>query len=112
MNEIFHRTSIRKYLDKFLKIWTLSPLFHAAIRKWFMLNRIVLTSNLLSNGATPKDVLELLGHSDVSTTMNVYTKKFSKGHDIFVVPSSFIIILILTFKSPSADPATWQIALS
>ena len=47
MNEIFHRTSIRKYLDKFLKIWTLSPLFHAAIRKRFMLNRIVLTSNLL-----------------------------------------------------------------
>ena len=30
------------------------------------------TSNLLSNGAAPKDVLELLGHSDVSTTMNVY----------------------------------------
>ena len=30
------------------------------------------TSNLLSNGAAPKDVPELLGHSDVSTTMNVY----------------------------------------
>ena len=30
------------------------------------------TSNLLSNGAAPKDVQELLGHADVSTTMNIY----------------------------------------
>jgi integrase len=30
------------------------------------------TSNLLAGGAAPKDVQELLGHSDVSTTMNVY----------------------------------------
>lgn len=30
------------------------------------------TSNLLANGAAPKDVQELLGHSDVNLTMNVY----------------------------------------
>ena len=30
------------------------------------------TSNLLSKGASPKDVQELLGHSDVRTTMNIY----------------------------------------
>ena len=30
------------------------------------------TSNLLSGGAKPTDVQELLGHSDVSTTMNIY----------------------------------------
>ena len=40
------------------------------------------TSNLLANGAAPKDVQELLGHSDVSTTMNVYahsTRKAKRG---------------------------------
>ena len=31
------------------------------------------TSNLLSGGAKPKDVQELLGHSDVSTTTVSYT---------------------------------------
>lgn len=30
------------------------------------------TSNLLSNGAAPKDVQELIAHADVSTTMNIY----------------------------------------
>lgn len=34
--------------------------------------RHTFTSNLLSNGAQPKDVQELLGHADVSTTMNIY----------------------------------------
>lgn len=34
--------------------------------------RHTFTSNLLSSGAAPKDVQELLGHSDVSTTMNIY----------------------------------------
>lgn len=38
----------------------------------FHLLRHTYTSNLLANGATPKDIQELLGHSDVSTTMNVY----------------------------------------
>ena len=30
------------------------------------------TTNLLTSGAQAKDVQELLGHSDVRTTMNVY----------------------------------------
>ena len=38
----------------------------------FHMLRHTYTSNLLSNGAAPKDVQELLGHADVSTTMNVY----------------------------------------
>lgn len=43
-----------------------------------MLNKFIITyghtytSNLLANGATPKDVQELLGHADIRTTMNVY----------------------------------------
>lgn len=44
------------------------------IRKDFHSNTLchTYTSNMLSNGAAPKDVQELLGHSDVSTTMNVH----------------------------------------
>ena len=34
--------------------------------------RHTFTSNLLSKNAAPKDVQELLGHADVSTTMNIY----------------------------------------
>ncbi len=37
------------------------------------------TSNLLSNSAAPKDVQELLGHSNVSTTMNVYAHATSEA---------------------------------
>ena len=38
----------------------------------FHMLRHTFTSNLLSYGAAPKDVQELLGHSDVNTTMNIY----------------------------------------
>lgn len=38
----------------------------------FHMFRHTFTSNLLSNGAAAKDVPELLGHDDVSTTMNIY----------------------------------------
>ena len=38
----------------------------------FHMLRHTYTSNLLGGGASPKDVQELLGQSDVSTTMNVY----------------------------------------
>ena len=33
---------------------------------------VTYTSNLLSGGAKPTDVQELLGHSDVNTTMSIY----------------------------------------
>ena len=38
----------------------------------FHVLRHTYTTNLLKNGAQPKDVQELLGHSDVRTTMNIY----------------------------------------
>lgn len=34
--------------------------------------RRTFTSNLVSNGAAPKDVQKLLGHADVSITINIY----------------------------------------
>ena len=40
--------------------------------------------SVLANGAAPKDVQELLGHSDVSTTMNVYAHSaFAEEHLFF-----------------------------
>lgn len=54
------------------------PLFPALSRYFnikyttFFIFIITYTMNLLSNGAQPKDVQELLGHSAVSATMNVY----------------------------------------
>ena len=35
--------------------------------------RHTFTSNLIAKGAAPKDVQEMLGHSDVNLTLNVYT---------------------------------------
>ena len=59
------------------------------------------TSNLLANGAEPKDVQELLGHSDVSTTMNVYahsTRTVSYTHLAMKRKSNcFVTILFLIY---------------
>ncbi len=38
----------------------------------FHVLRHTYTTNLLANGAKPKDVQELLGHSAMSTTMDIY----------------------------------------
>ena len=45
----------------------------------FHMLRHTYTTNLLSEGASPKDVQELLGHSDVTTTMNVYAHSSSEA---------------------------------
>ena len=49
-------------------VWHVGDLEHFH----FHLLRHTFTSNLLASGAPPKDVQGLLGHSAVSTTMNIY----------------------------------------
>ncbi len=41
--------------------------------------RHTFSTKLISSGAKPKDVQELLGHSDLSTTMNIYTHGSSES---------------------------------
>ena len=53
-------------VSSFLLCYEIMESFH------FHQLRHTFTSNLLSYGAAPKDVQELLGHSDVTTTMNIY----------------------------------------
>ena len=45
----------------------------------FHMFRHTYSTNLISNGVAPKDVQELLGHSDLSTTMNIYTHRSDKS---------------------------------
>lgn len=45
--------------------------------------RHTFTSNLLSNGAAPKDAQELMGHADVSTTMNIYAHSTRENGDFY-----------------------------
>ena len=67
------------FRHKMFSIWDMPIMYKRASKKvegleGFHFNQLrhTFTSNLLSNGAAPKDVQELLGHSDVSNTMNIY----------------------------------------
>jgi integrase len=76
--ELYHRNFYKEVQDKnrvYYEYYHLDGFenFH------FHQLRHTYTSNLLSNGAAPKDVQELLGHSDVSTTMNVYAHSTRKA---------------------------------
>ena len=50
----------------------------------FHILRHTYTCNLLTAGASPKDVQELLGHADISTTMNIYAHSTRKSKKITV----------------------------
>lgn len=52
--------------------WSLSKELPGFENFHFHVLRHTYTTNLLANGAKPKDVQELLGHSAVSTTMDIY----------------------------------------
>lgn len=52
--------------------WQISKALPGFENFHFHVLRHTYTTNLLANGAKPKDVQELLGHSSVSTTMDIY----------------------------------------
>ena len=82
MGNVMSREMIMKVvcllLDK-LRIAKVNPFPPIDETSTFHQLRHTYTSNLLSNGAAPKDVQELLGHSDVSTTMNIYAHSTRKA---------------------------------